>query len=137
MPNIFAYQLRLVCHSREGGNLILRKTFSLIAYAILFLCLLTPNLHAYTLAEDLSLMPMGVRAMGMGAAFTAVADDASAVHFNPAGLSGKNTQILWADQDISRTRADIDYSHVFSMGSWVLRAIGAASRRVLKIILEF
>lgn len=112
MINIFA------CHSRLGGDPILRKASNLIACVILLFCSLTPNLHAYTLAEDLSLMPMGVRAMGMGSAFTALADDASAAHFNPAGLSGKNMQILWADQDISRTRADIDYAHVFSMGSW-------------------
>src|SRR4051812_15263428 len=31
--------------------------------------------------------PVGVRAAGMGGAFTAVADDGSAVYWNPAGLA--------------------------------------------------
>src|SRR3954468_21692066 len=31
--------------------------------------------------------PVGVRAAGMGGAFTAVADDASAVYWNPGGLA--------------------------------------------------
>jgi hypothetical protein len=31
----------------------------------------------------------GARALGMGEAFTAVADDISAVHYNPAGLAGQ------------------------------------------------
>ena len=31
--------------------------------------------------------PVGVRAAGMGGAFTAVADDASAVFWNPGGLA--------------------------------------------------
>ena len=32
--------------------------------------------------------PVGVRALGMGGAFTAVADDATATWWNPAGLAG-------------------------------------------------
>ncbi|HYW68302.1 MAG TPA: hypothetical protein VE960_01750, partial [bacterium] len=31
---------------------------------------------------------LGARAMGMGGAFVAVADDVTALHWNPAGLAG-------------------------------------------------
>jgi len=37
-------------------------------------------------APDLNISGAGARAMGMGGAFTAVADDATAVFYNPAGL---------------------------------------------------
>ncbi len=41
-------------------------------------------------------IPVGVRASGMGGAFVAVADDASATYWNPAGLSQVQPQILFA-----------------------------------------
>lgn len=37
-------------------------------------------------------VPLGARALGMGTAFTAVADDDSALEYNPAGLSQLNAQ---------------------------------------------
>lgn len=49
--------------------------------SLALLCLSTPPATAQPDA------PVGVRAAGMGGAFTAVADDASAVFWNPAGLA--------------------------------------------------
>jgi hypothetical protein len=43
--------------------------------------------------------PVGVRAAGMGGAFTAVADDASAVFWNPAGLASASFLSLVADRN--------------------------------------
>ncbi|MFA6318093.1 MAG: PorV/PorQ family protein [Elusimicrobiota bacterium] len=40
-----------------------------------------------TTAASILQVPMGSRALGMGGAFTGVADDVSALHYNPAGLS--------------------------------------------------
>src|SRR4051812_23561970 len=42
---------------------------------------------SYGEASDLFTIGAGARSMAMGGAFTAVADDASAPYFNPAGLA--------------------------------------------------
>jgi hypothetical protein len=39
-------------------------------------------------SAQISFEVIGARALGMGGAFVAVADDATAVHWNPAGLAG-------------------------------------------------
>jgi len=51
------------------------------AYA--FVVLLLPGIASAQVSFDL----VGVRALGMGGAFVAVANDATAVHWNPAGLA--------------------------------------------------
>jgi long-chain fatty acid transport protein len=45
-------------------------------------------------ANGLSLNSIGTKAFGMGGAFVAVADDASAIHWNPAGLAGQKNSVL-------------------------------------------
>lgn len=52
-----------------------------LVHLLLFTTGIAAPVHAQTDA------PVGVRAAGMGGAFTAVADDASAVFWNPAGLA--------------------------------------------------
>lgn len=51
--------------------------------------------------------PVGVRAAGMGGAFVAVADDASAVFWNPAGLATGSYFSLVLDQNTVGTDDDV------------------------------
>lgn len=60
-----------------GGTGILRTT--------LILCSLTLSIVATARAQGTE--ALGMRALGMGGAFVAVADDASATYWNPAGLA--------------------------------------------------
>src|SRR3954451_20829479 len=51
--------------------------------------------------------PVGVRATGMGGAFVAVADDASAVFWNPAGLASGSYFSLVIDWNALETASDV------------------------------
>ena len=57
--------------------------------------------------------PVGVRAAGMGNAFTAVADDASAVFWNPAGLAAGSFFSLVVD----RNTMDQDSATLIALGT--------------------
>src|SRR5262245_10119252 len=48
--------------------------------------LAAPSAHATKYAGEFLKVPIGARAVGMGGAFTAVADDATAPWWNPAGM---------------------------------------------------
>jgi len=48
--------------------------------------LAAPSAHATKYAGEFLKVPVGARAVGMGGAFTAVADDATAIWWNPAGM---------------------------------------------------
>jgi hypothetical protein len=73
----------------------IKKTFSVTSIFVLslglmgFLALLSPQ-HSYAkkYAGEFMAVGGGARALGMGGAFAAVADDASAVFWNPSGISG-------------------------------------------------
>jgi long-subunit fatty acid transport protein len=54
-----------------------------LAPALLLLC--CPGL-AWADDTQYQPFPIGGRALGLGGAFTAIADDASAIHYNPAGI---------------------------------------------------
>ena len=58
------------------------------------------------LAGAQSLDTVGTRAQGMGGAFTGVADDASAVYWNPAGLAGGAYFSLVVDGNLARAVPD-------------------------------
>src|SRR5207237_1332088 len=55
--------------------------------------------------------PVGVRATGMGGAFVAVADDASAVFWNPAGLASGSYFSLALDDNRLQTPDDTSFPH--------------------------
>ena len=65
----------------ENGNN--QRVIILIACAFIFLCSI---IHAENVGNTSMNIPVSARVAGMGYAFTAVADDASAIDFNPAGL---------------------------------------------------
>ena len=74
------------CHQacRAPGSPVVVSTFVAVA-----LVLTSPRVVLGQTAES-----VGVRAQGMGGAFTAVADDATATWWNPAGLGAWNSSGL-------------------------------------------
>ena len=56
-----------------------------LAYSVMWIfAVMCPTV---TMAQAIRLQPQGAAAAGQGNAFVAQADDASAIHFNPAGLT--------------------------------------------------
>jgi F plasmid transfer operon, TraF, protein len=66
--------------------------------------------------------PVGVRASGMAGAFVAVADDASAVFWNPAGLASGSYFSVALDYNLLQTPDDTSFPH---RRSGFLIAVGA------------
>ncbi len=79
-----------------------RQLFVLLSFALL--CMSAMPLHADIGASDPTRLSMGARPLGMGRMFIPVADDASAVFMNPAGLTQPRqlqfmtmaSQMVWA-----------------------------------------
>ena len=69
-------------HREWGTSNFLRNR--ILTAAILWGFMSTP---AFALFDRGGVIGVGARAMGMSGAFTAVADDASAAYWNPAGLA--------------------------------------------------
>ena len=72
-------------------------------------------------AQAQSDAPVGVRAAGMGGAFVAVADDASAVYWNPAGLASGSYVSMVIDRNQMKTADDVGFPRE---GSGLLVALG-------------
>ncbi len=62
--------------------------------SIILAMMLAAGLSSLTFANGLNLNGLGGRAVAMGGAFVALADDFSAVFWNPAGLSNFKTRVL-------------------------------------------
>ena len=65
-------------------------------FTLFIALLLSGNLFA----NGLSLNSIGTRALGMGGAFVGLADDYTAIYWNPAGLSGQNTGVMFFTTDV-------------------------------------
>jgi len=63
-------------------------------------------LASSTAAAGQSFEAVGTRAAGMGGAFVAIADDASAAYWNPAGFASGNVFTLVIDHGIAKSDAD-------------------------------
>lgn len=84
----------------------------LLAFAFCFLCVCTSvGAQALEPAPDLRLLSSGygAAALGMGGAFTAVADDLSAVYWNPAGPSLNTGMQFFVDYSVS-SDSDEDFA---------------------------
>ena len=78
------------------------RPFQLSRTRLLLLLLLLPA-SAFAQSEA----PVGVRAAGMGGAFTAVADDASAAFWNPAGFASGSFFSLVVDGNVLDRRSGV------------------------------
>ena len=65
-------------------------------FSLFIALLLSGNLYA----NGLSLNSIGTNALGMGGAFVGLANDYTAIYWNPAGLSGQETGIMFFTTDV-------------------------------------
>ncbi|MBU0580157.1 MAG: signal peptide peptidase SppA [Candidatus Margulisbacteria bacterium] len=82
---------------------------------IIFILLLATSAQANWIEEAVR-EPMGIRAAGMGGAFTSVADDASAIFYNPAGLADPGSQYQSGIMDNNGALNDLSAYSVFNFG---------------------
>lgn len=73
--------------SREWGARRVRGLLLLAVLALRPVAMAAAPENSGAIAAPILQVPMGARAASMGTAFTAVADDVSALYFNPAGLT--------------------------------------------------
>ncbi|MFA5928708.1 MAG: hypothetical protein WC838_05380, partial [Candidatus Margulisiibacteriota bacterium] len=96
---------------------LVRKTFVLIIVVM--------TVVATASAEDAFLNQslrrgVGVRAMGMGGAFTGVADDATAAFYNPGGIKSIDFQYYVENSDYKNYTLDRADNYLLQYKNWVM-----------------
>jgi len=96
---------------------------SLISYLLSLICLFALDInygeqkgHAGFPGEYLTSFSANARALGMGSAYTALADDTAGVYFNPAGLSQltwRETSFLYSQLFLETQYSFAGYAHPF------------------------
>jgi long-subunit fatty acid transport protein len=115
MTNVILNEVKNLHFERIDPSLALRVTQRSLVIGILFVIwILSFNCFAVDTGQaglDIAVLKAGVgaRALGMGSAFTAVADNADAPFWNPAGLSRIKDNEITAMQTKLSTDADHYY----------------------------
>jgi len=68
-----------------------------LIYVCLLLLIISPGVFAGEYAADFLRIGVGARALAMGGAFTALADDATSFYWNPAGLASVKKMVIHVD----------------------------------------
>jgi len=110
--------------------------------ALFFIILLaTPSF-----AKELPSFYQGIRPLGMGGAFTAIADDSNAIFYNPAGLSRLNTwsfelplvaETSNSNVDIYDEVQDIDFDSTTETTDFIRRHLGETADFRLGLVPNF
>jgi hypothetical protein len=111
--------------------IVMRNTILILIFAVCLTCPAYADVGQAGLEIDVLKAGVGARALGMGSAFTAIADNCDSVYWNPAGLSQINFHEITTMQTKLSTDADhyyISYVQPFLWGgigvSWVQVSLG-------------